>query len=109
MTLFYVGLSIASSYFVYNPEQFLIFNSLNCFSSDKFYNVGLKTTLIAYGFDFVVFDLLFIVIMLVSKLYEKAPVEFGGYLSKQRLLLFNLHFYLFYLKVKESIIELNSI
>ena len=77
----YLGLSFGTCYFVYNPEQFLLI--ILIYKSDKFYNIGLYTTLIAFGFDFIAFDLLFVILLLILKLDDdKLKIfSYGGYLS----------------------------
>eukprot|EP00828_Plagiopyla_frontata_P047387 TRINITY_DN873_c0_g1_i8.p1 TRINITY_DN873_c0_g1~~TRINITY_DN873_c0_g1_i8.p1 ORF type:complete len:2601 (+),score=459.84 TRINITY_DN873_c0_g1_i8:925-8727(+) len=71
MAIIYTGLCVATCYFVYYPEN------------DNFYNIGLYATLIAFGFDFIAFDLFFVLILSIIKLPNESlkGLAFGGYIS----------------------------
>ena len=85
MAICYAGLCVGTCYLVYNPEKFiklLLFVFYLNFS-DNFYNIGLYSTLIAIGIDFIAFDLFFVLILSILKLKNESLklFAFGGYIS----------------------------
>lgn len=83
MLFSYILLSYWSIYFVSHPVQLIFFFFKYNYFSDNFYNIGCVTVLLALAFDFIILD---IIIILILKAISNSKrlltfLSFGGYLT----------------------------